>query len=281
MINARIGIDDLLAKHMSHLFIRDPLVIYEESIKQDNQKSTDHFENIQSTNWQTMRFKPPPANSDIGWRVEFRSMEIQFTDFENAAFAIFIVLLTRAILSFGLVFYIPISKVDENMRIAHNRDSVLYEKFWFRKHLFKENPFTNNRPVETYGSPDVHDGGASPFTLREEAEAKAHDYSAGDDEVVQMSVNEIINEHLIPLIDAYLNSMNIDLESRLRLNSYLSLIRKRASGELLTNARWQREFVRKHKDYKSDSVVSPAINYDLCRAIHDIMDGKLKPKELL
>ena len=60
-----------------------------------------------------MRFKPPPANSEIGWRVEFRSMEVQMTDFENAAFALFIVLLSRAILSFSLTFYIPISKVSE------------------------------------------------------------------------------------------------------------------------------------------------------------------------
>jgi len=38
-------------------------------------------------------------------------MEVQITDFENAAFSIFIVLLSRAILSFGLNFYLPISKV--------------------------------------------------------------------------------------------------------------------------------------------------------------------------
>lgn len=38
-------------------------------------------------------------------------MEVQMTDFENAAFSIFIVLLSRAILTFGLNFYIPISKV--------------------------------------------------------------------------------------------------------------------------------------------------------------------------
>ena len=56
------------------------------------------MQNIQSTNWQTLRFKPPPANSPIGWRVEFRPMEVQLTDFENAAFAVFIVLLSRAIL---------------------------------------------------------------------------------------------------------------------------------------------------------------------------------------
>lgn len=33
------------------------------------------------------------------------------TDFENAAFAVFIVLLSRAILAFNLNFYVPISKV--------------------------------------------------------------------------------------------------------------------------------------------------------------------------
>lgn len=33
------------------------------------------------------------------------------TDFENAAFAVFLVLLTRAILAFNLNFYVPISKV--------------------------------------------------------------------------------------------------------------------------------------------------------------------------
>jgi len=69
------------------------------------------MQNIQSTNWHHMRFKPPPPQSEIGWRVEFRSMEVQLTDFENAAYAIFIVLLTRAILSYDLNFYIPISKV--------------------------------------------------------------------------------------------------------------------------------------------------------------------------
>ena len=70
-------------------------------------------QNLQSTNWQTLRFKPPPPNSLIGWRVEFRSMEVQITDFENAAFSVFIVLLSRAILRLGLNFYIPISKVRD------------------------------------------------------------------------------------------------------------------------------------------------------------------------
>ena len=46
-----------------------------------------------------------------GWRVEFRPCEVQLTDFENAAFSVFIVLLTRTILSFGLNLYMPLSKV--------------------------------------------------------------------------------------------------------------------------------------------------------------------------
>ncbi|OBZ70552.1 Glutamate--cysteine ligase [Grifola frondosa] len=108
------GIDSLLARHIAHLFIRDPIVIFSETVDQDDMTSNDHFENIQSTNWQTVRFKPPPINSSIGWRVEFRSMEVQMTDFENAAFAVFVVLLSRAILSFNLNLYVPISKVKIN-----------------------------------------------------------------------------------------------------------------------------------------------------------------------
>lgn len=39
------------------------------------------------------------------------SPQIQLTDFENAAYVVTIVLLTRAILSFKLNFYIPVTKV--------------------------------------------------------------------------------------------------------------------------------------------------------------------------
>lgn len=36
-----------------------------------------HFENLQSTNWNSLRFKNPPTeDSEIGWRVEFRPMDI-------------------------------------------------------------------------------------------------------------------------------------------------------------------------------------------------------------
>ena len=38
------GIDPLLAKHIAHLFIRDPLVIYDNRIELDATQNSDHFE---------------------------------------------------------------------------------------------------------------------------------------------------------------------------------------------------------------------------------------------
>ena len=38
------GVDNLMAQHVSHLFIRDPLVIFEEMVEQDDALSSDHFE---------------------------------------------------------------------------------------------------------------------------------------------------------------------------------------------------------------------------------------------
>src|SRR5690606_27850569 len=115
--------------------IRDPLVIFQENIVLNDQEHDDHFQNIQSTNWRTVRWKPPDmhpsplARQDAiltagllaasaeggerdgkkdakdkivaGWRNEFRAMETQLTDFENAAYSVFLLLLTRALLAFG------------------------------------------------------------------------------------------------------------------------------------------------------------------------------------
>ena len=82
-----------------------------------------------------MRFKPPPPNSDIGWRVEFRPCELQISDYENAAVACFVVLLTRVILSYGYNLLVPISKIDENMKRAQKMDAIVKEKFFFRTNI--------------------------------------------------------------------------------------------------------------------------------------------------
>jgi glutamate--cysteine ligase catalytic subunit len=254
------GVDPVLAQHVAHLFARDPLVVFPERIDLDDRLCSDHWESIQSTNWQTVRWKPPPVHkgvmdtkseNHIGWRVEFRSMEIQLTDFENAAFVVFVVLLSRVILGLELNTYIPISKLDENMRTAHKRDAVLKEKFWFRSSLMPDDVGKESCWAPT-------DGGNSEL----------------------MSVHEIITgkgDHfpgLIPLCRTYLDFIGCDSITRNKVDGYLDLIEARARGELMTNAAWIRQFVTSHPEYKQDSRVTQPIAYDLLMACKDIGEGK-------
>lgn len=286
------GMDELLATHFAHLFIRDPIVIFSEDLKVLDPNGSNHFENIQSTNWQHMRFKPPPPdNPGIGWRVEFRSMEIQMTDFENAAFSIFIVLMTRVILSFDLNLYIPIQRTAENMETAHKRDAVNTQKFYWRK-----DPFPKRTPM---GSPNLgpqQDGdntapaSSNGINGTETTPATAGDTTPVDEEYTLLTVSEIINgpsavpaadssntaqfPGLLPLLRLYLDNLNIDVITRCAIERYLSLIRKRADGTLWTNAKWIREFVRKHADYKGDSVVDEKVEYDLVKTLVDDIEVK-------
>ncbi|KHJ47776.1 hypothetical protein D918_01934 [Trichuris suis] len=59
------------------------------------------------------------------------------------------------------------------------------------------------------------------------------------------------------------------------------LIRDRANGTLWTLARWMREFVQHHPDYKKDSIVSDNICYDMLNRMHGIQTGTVKCHELL
>ncbi|CAO1597635.1 glutamate--cysteine ligase [Xanthoria calcicola] len=267
------GMDDLLATHFAHLFIRDPIVIFGEDLKELDLSKTDHFENLQSTNWQHMRFKPPPPDNSIGWRVEFRPMEIQITDFENAAFSVFIVLVTRAILSFDLNFYIPIPRTTENMETAHARDAVLNEKFYFR-----------NDPLPPRPAKATANGhGSGNTTPAAQPSRPATPTGPVEDEYSLMTIDEIVNGQsnpsgnstkpfpgLIPLVESYLNSMNVDVQTRCDLARYLDLIRKRANGRYWTAAKWIRHFVRGHGEYQGDSVVSERTTYDLCKAVEEM-----------
>ncbi|XP_006893191.1 PREDICTED: glutamate--cysteine ligase catalytic subunit isoform X2 [Elephantulus edwardii] len=258
------GIDHLLAQHVAHLFIRDPLTLFEEKINLDDANESDHFENIQSTNWQTMRFKPPPPNSDIGWRVEFRPMEVQLTDFENSAYVVFVVLLTRVILSYKLDFLIPLSKVDENMKEAQKRDAVLQGKFYFKKDICKGGNAVVDGCGKAQNSPELP-----------------------QEEYTLMNIDTIINGKegvfpgLIPILNSYLENMEVDVDTRCSILNYLKLIKKRASGELMTVARWMREFIANHPDYKQDSVITDEMNYSLIVKCNQIANELCECPELL
>lgn len=263
------NVDKQLAQHIAHLFTRDPLVIYDESIVLDDDHSQDHFENIQSTNWRTMCWKLPSleacsdssdlcdvdSGSSPGWRVEFRPLEIQLTDFENAAYAIFVVLVSRCILARGHNFYIPLSYVEENMERASEVDAVLTQKFWFNKNSFNANPgvdFEHNVLVN----------------------------AVPDTDLVELSLDEIMNDWsggcgLISSVLQYLELLGVDSETKAHLTPYISLLQKRASGELPTTARWIRNFVKSDPNHVKGSCKLSSVTADnLLLACEDLGLGK-------
>lgn len=181
------GVDHVMAQHVAHMFMRDPLIMFSGKVHQNDDEDTGHFDNINTSTWLTLRFKPALPNTDLGWRVEFRPCDIQLTDFENAAVSCFVILLTRVILHYRLNFLMPISKIDENMVTAQKRDACRKEKFWYRKNIIKsetqlngfENSFKEYTKIEDYLE---HNGVTNDFTK---------DYYTK--ELEQITINEIFN----------------------------------------------------------------------------------------
>lgn len=260
--NEKINLDENLARHFAHLFIRDPLVIFKESIEQDNETESEHFENLQSTNWQSLRFKVPsqdatPNNkSSPGWRIEFRPMEVQITDFENAAYSNLIYLLVESLLTFSekINAYIYMSEVWENMETAHHRDAFLKDKFYWKS-----------------------------------------DFSDVSGKTELLSINEIFHNEKNGIFATFINPIlaykgNVikswtELQSSsnknlVRLYYYLKLISDRASGTLPSLASFFRSFILNHPAYDQTSSVSTKINYDLLHLSYRISHYDDSKKEL-
>lgn len=244
------GIDETLAQHVAHLFARDPLVIFGDRLQLDDSEEVDHWENIQSTNWQSLRWKPPPpqrgalpttAEDHVGWRVEFRTMEVQLTDFENAAFIAFIVLMSRVVLETGIDLRIPISKLEENMDASQKRDAYKNERFWFR---------TNPTAVEEPGQ-------WRQLTLKE--------IMRGADG----------HQGLIGLCKDYIAQKTQGM-ARARLQLYLDFICQRSSGHLVTAAACLRSFVLQHPSYQQDSRVPAEAAHDLLKIAAELGRGERK-----
>ncbi|CAM9623354.1 unnamed protein product [Ectocarpus fasciculatus] len=228
-------------------------------------------------------------------------MEMQTTDAENAAFTVFVVLVTRVILAFDLNLYIPLSKVDENMKRAHSRDG-----FWWRMHMAppdedkaaaaaamnhssagEENGHGKGDDGDTGASAshpcDGGGGGNTPSAI--DQEHKACDVHAQGHE--EMTIEEIMlgkgdyYPGLVPLVYAYLGHIGCDAATMDTVDQYMILICKRASGELKTAASWIREFVHEHPAYKQDSVVSEEIAHDLVMELRAIGEGEKHAPSLL
>ncbi|XP_078495937.1 glutamate--cysteine ligase catalytic subunit-like [Ciona intestinalis] len=281
------GVEEGLANHIAHLWIRDPLNLYSGRINIEDTTEADHFENIQSTCWQTLRFKPPPPDKDIGWRVEFRPMDGQLTDFESAAYVVFVVLLIKVTLAKKIDFTIPMSHVLRDMDRAQKNNAVLTELFRFNIN-FRNND--ENIQKKTEGHFQIMYTTRLyrkliPLIMRICLESCSPRIDRNDDGCNEMTIDHIINGKgeftgVISLLREYLDETGIEKEARNGIERYFELISKRASGECLTSAQWKRHFVRTHPDYKQDSVVSQLIEYDLLRTCDILEKGETQEKFL-
>ena len=156
-------------------------------------------------------------------------MEVQLDDTANSAFAIYPILLIRAILHFNLALYLPLSLVDANMSRAQKRDAVLDQVFFFR---------TN-------------------------AQAPLEPCNIG-----LKSLEEIFNE-FNGYIRKYLQEMAVDSSVYSALDRYICLVADRASGRSPTPANSIRNFIISHPEYAHNSLVPDQIIFDLIKHLKD------------
>lgn len=253
-----------LATHFANILVHDAIAMTKEDLQSPfPDDETDYFEILHSAVWPHVDFKTPSSSGDAGWRVEFRPMEIQLSDFDNAAFAIFMVLIRQAIAHYDLNFYVAIDKIADNMQRAHGRYAAVDQTFWFRKRCF---------PSQAHGK---------------EADDKDLPELPDPPEDKLMTIDEIINGNslngfygLLPIIEDYMADVGIDPETKTKLTEYLAVIRDRANGKQWTPAEWMRRFIDQHPEYGHDSVVSERVSYDLLRVIRDIGEGRLDSREV-
>ena len=256
------GISENLATHFCNLLVRDPLVIFDKKINITDDNDMSHFENINSSNWNSLRFKlPRPADKEYSYKIEIRTCDLQLTPFENTSIIHFIVNLYNIILKQNCNFIIPITKVDENYENAYCNDAINTKKFWWRINSFDD--INHNEDNFDYKKDE-------------------------QDNIKLLTINEILNgakeynyPGLIPVIKKEINNnVNYDEEKKKELFKFADYMEKKANGEIWTDAKYIRKFINEHPKYNKDSIITEEINYDLINHLLLIQNGEIKPKEL-
>eukprot|EP00106_Octopus_bimaculoides_P021159 XP_014788601.1 PREDICTED: glutamate--cysteine ligase catalytic subunit-like [Octopus bimaculoides] len=228
------GIDEIMAKYVAHLLLKDPLNLRKEKIDQDIFKDSGHIQAIFNSNGHSLKLKLPDEKS--GWKVEFRTMEDQLTDFENAALIVFLILLNRAIVTLKLNLLIPITK-------------------YFGIYCTKSRIVLFSCQLE-FANCELTDDIYTLMTIDEIMNGK-DDFPG-----------------LIPLIHKYLDHVDYDASKRPQIMQYLKYFSDKAAGKIMTMAQWTRQFVRNHEEYKNDSVVSDRITYDFIMECERIVNNE-------
>lgn len=201
-----------------------------------------------------MRFKPPPSvESDIGWRVEFRPLDIQLTDFENAALTVFVGMIANLINEFSLDFIIPISMVDRNMDTVHLQNALLEQKYWFRVDLFDQNEGSDYKTNNLEASHFLKSNTTKTQDPKKRVIKECYIWQILEGDA---SLHPTFTKGLISLCQEYMEIKKWSESQKEQLNTYLEFLRKRARGLIPTDAKFIRDFVLQHPAYKQDSIVN-------------------------
>lgn len=248
------GLDERLAFHIASLFVRDPVPTYDvehDDSQINHDKDAAHFENLQSTNWNSMRFKPPPSKeSPIGWRVEFRPMDIQITDFENAALIVLVGMINNIVNHFDLDFLMPISQIDENLDRAHQIDAVFKQKFWFKMNIL---PTGKCYKHNILGESDYLFSNRCHLS-QDPAKINICNYKDENHYMMQeLYLHEILEgkpdikfKGIYPLIEEYMDDRKYEKDVICQIRLYMDFMLARAKGEVITGAKFIRDFVLNH-----------------------------------
>jgi glutamate--cysteine ligase catalytic subunit len=152
------------------------------------------------------------------------------------------------------------------MERAHVRDAVLEQKFFFRNHLDGEATSSTCTCATGAANCNVHSDAmsVSEFTVLEILTGKGSFFPG-----------------LVPLCKFYLDEIDCDAATKKQCNTYFELLIERANGDIMTAAKWQRQFVMNHPAYRHDSVVGQEIAFDLIEACNKVAMGTEHIPELL
>ena len=142
------------------------------------------------------------------------------------------------------------------MHRAHQRDAVNSQKFYFRKDLFSPAPghgcsplpssghALNGLPTHINGRTNGSDGNDSPCCSSHTTSPRSHSptgekikFGPVEEEYGEFTINEIINGDgkgfpgLMGVVRKYLDSLDVEQNTRDQLEKSLELIRRRADGQ--------------------------------------------------
>ena len=250
------GVPPALATYFAHILGREPLIgtaCMPESDDSSNLAQEMRMVSLythMSTWWPHVRIKLPvlsPADDSLPWRIEFRPMEAQPSDMENAALVVALRVLQQTIQHFELDLKIPISAVEDNMDRASDHNAATDQLFRFAARS-RCSAGETALAFDGWVSLDVIFNGDS--------NAAGHKWRG-----------------LLPLAEEYLDQRNISslsIKEQEKIFGALDLLSARASGKLDTPAKWMRRFVEVNScDGLRNEEISSRLYYDMILALSD------------